>query len=117
MYKRQLEGGAIGRLLDGDRIRVVVDPERLEASVDLVGHGEEEWAPDDAARVLAERPLRDDVSPDPELPADTALWAKLQSVSGGLWGGCVYDQEAILRELDGTSARAPQQDASAVVRG
>ena len=30
-----LEGGAIGRLLDGDRIRIVVDALRLEASVDL----------------------------------------------------------------------------------
>ena len=104
-----LEGGPIGRLLDGDRIRIVVDALRLEASVDLVGHGEEEWAPEDAARVLAERSLRDDVAPDPELPADTALWAKLQSVSGGLWGGCVYDQEAILRELDGTSVHAPHR--------
>ena len=88
---------------------------RLEASVDLVGHGEEEWTPDEAARVLAERPLRDDVAPDPELPADTALWARLQSVSGGLWGGCVYDQEAILRALDDSSVHTPR-DAS-VVRG
>ena len=118
-----LEGGPIGRLLDGDRIRVVVDPERLEASVDLVGHGDEEWTPEEAARVLAERPVRDDVAPDPELPADTALWAHLQSVSGGLWGGCVYDHEAILRVLDDSSvhprttppssaaerARAPQR--------
>ena len=110
-----LEGGPIGRLVDGDRIRIVVDPLRLEATVDLVGHGDEEWTPDEAARVLAERPLRDDVAPDPELPADTALWARLQSVSGGLWGGCVYDQEAILRALDDSSVHTPR-DAS-VVRG
>jgi xylonate dehydratase len=103
-----LEGGPLGRLLDGDRLRVVVDPQRLAGSVDLVGHGAEEWPAEEAARVLEERPLRDDVAPDPALPADTALWARLQSVSGGLWGGCVYDHEAILQRLDGTSADAPQ---------
>jgi putative YjhG/YagF family dehydratase len=94
-----LEGGPIGRLLDGDRIRVVVDPARLEASVDLVGHGDEKWTEEEAARVLDGRPVRGDVAPDPSLPADTALWARLQSVSGGLWGGCVYDPDAILAEL------------------
>ncbi len=98
-----LEGGPIGRLLDGDLVRLVVDPQRLEASVDLVGHGAEEWGPEEAARVLAERPVRDDVAPDPRLPADTVLWARLQSASGGLWGGCVYDAEAIAAALD----RAP----------
>jgi putative YjhG/YagF family dehydratase len=99
-----LEGGPIGRLLDGDLIRVVVDPGELEASVDLVGRGEEEWTPEDAARVLAERPVRDDVRPDPALPADTALWARLQSASGGLWGGCVYDPEAIIGAMNGARA-------------
>jgi putative YjhG/YagF family dehydratase len=99
-----LEGGPIGRLLDGDRVRLVVDPQALEASVDLVGHGDEEWTPEEAARVLAERPVRDDVRPDPALPADTALWARLQSTSGGLWGGCVYDPEAIIGAMNGARA-------------
>ena len=49
--------------------------------------------------MLAGRSVRDDVAADPRLPADTALWARLQSVSGGLWGGCVYDVEAIERRL------------------
>ena len=94
-----LEGGPIGRLVDGDVIRIVVDPRELEATVDLAGHGDESWSEDEAARVLAERPVRDDVAPDPRLPADTALWARLQSVSGGLWGGCVYDPDAIIAAL------------------
>ena len=51
--------------------------------------------------MLAERPVHADIAPDPELPADTAVWARLQSVSGGPWGGCVYDPEAILERLDG----------------
>lgn len=108
-----LEGGPIGRLVDGDVVRVVVDPKQLEASVDLVGHGDEEWTQEEAARVLAERPLRDDVAPDPRLPADTALWAKLQSVSGGLWGGCVYDHDAIVAAL-GASGAALEVGAPAV---
>ncbi len=97
-----LEGGPIGRLLDGDLIRVVVDPDRLVASVDLVGHGDEQWTSDKAAQALEARPLRDDVAPDPKLPADTILWARLQSASGGLWGGCVYDHGAIAAALDGS---------------
>jgi hypothetical protein len=46
--------------------------------------------------VLAERPLRSDLHADPRLPEDTRLWAALQDVSGGSWGGCVYDVRAIL---------------------
>ena len=77
-------------------IRVVVDGRALVASIDLVGHGDEDWTPEEAAAELERRPLRDDIAPDPLLPADTALWARLQSASGGLWGGCVYDAEAIV---------------------
>jgi putative YjhG/YagF family dehydratase len=94
-----LEGGPIGKLVDGDRIRIVVDTRNLEASLDLVGHEGEEWTADEAALALEERPVNPAVEPDAELPADTAVWARLQSVSGGLWGGCVYDHEAILEAL------------------
>jgi xylonate dehydratase len=100
-----LEGGPIGRLLDGDLISVVVDGEKLVASVDLVGSGDERWTADEAAAVLASRPIRDDVAPDERLPADTALWARLQSASGGLWGGCVYDHGAIIQLLDDAAGR------------
>ena len=31
---------------------------------------------------------------DPALPDDTRIWAALQDVSGGAWGGSVYDTEA-----------------------
>jgi dihydroxyacid dehydratase/phosphogluconate dehydratase len=102
-----LEGGPIGRLVDGDLVSIIVDPHALEASVDLVGHDGEAWTPEQAARALSGRPLREDVAPDPRLPADTALWARLQSVSGGLWGGCVYDVEAIVTALDGASGNGP----------
>ncbi len=94
-----LEGGPIGKLVDGDLIRIVVDTRRLEASLDLVGHGDEQWTPAEAQAVLAARPVNPAIEPDAALPADTALWARLQSVSGGLWGGCVYDAPSILAAL------------------
>jgi hypothetical protein len=28
------------------------------------------------------------------------LWAELQEVSGGTWGGCVFDAEAIVKTLE-----------------
>ena len=40
----------------------------------------------------------------PGLPADTRLWAALQRVSGGTWGGCVYDVDAIVAALAGPAA-------------
>jgi putative YjhG/YagF family dehydratase len=95
-----LEGGPIGRLRDGDRISIVIDRIGLTGSIDLVGHGDEEWSADEADAVLASRPIHPGIAPDPDLPADTALWAKLQSASGGLWGGCVYDPDAIVELLD-----------------
>jgi len=101
-----LEGGPIGRLRDGDLIRVVVDGVQLVASIDLVGHGEEDWTAEEAAAELERRSVREDIAPDPALPADTALWARLQSASGGLWGGCVYDAEAIGALLDAAAGRA-----------
>ena len=94
-----LAGGPIGKVLDGDLIRIVVDRARLEGAVDLVGHGADEWGADEGARVLAARPLRPDLAADPALPDDTRLWAALQDVGGGTWGGCVADVDAILAAL------------------
>jgi putative YjhG/YagF family dehydratase len=94
-----LAGGPIGRILDGDLIQIVVDRHRLEGSIDLVGHGELGFGPEEGARILAARPPRPDLAADPDLPADTRLWAALQHVSGGTWGGCVYDVDAIVAAL------------------
>jgi len=88
-------------VLDGDIIEIVVDRVNLEGSVNLVGHGAELFGAAEAARVLAARPLRPDLEPDPALPPETRLWAALQQVSGGTWGGCVYDTDAILKALSG----------------
>jgi len=94
-----LAGGPIGKLVDGDLVRVVIDRNRLEGSVDLVGHGDRTFGPEEGTRILAGRSPRPDLAPDPELSPDTRLWALLQHVSGGTWGGSVYDVEAIARAL------------------
>ena len=90
-----LAGGPIGKLVEDDQVRIVIDRNRLEGSIDLVGHGDREWSPAEGTRVLADRSPRRDLAPDPDLPADTRLWAALQAVGGGTWGGCVYDVDAI----------------------
>jgi putative YjhG/YagF family dehydratase len=95
-----LAGGPIGKVRDGDRIRIEIDRNRLEGRADLVGDGRREFDPEEGTRVLAARALRPDLAPDPELPEDTRLWAALQRVGGGTWGGCVYDVEAIVRALE-----------------
>jgi putative YjhG/YagF family dehydratase len=91
-----LAGGPIGRVRDGDRIQITIDRVRLEGSVDLVGEGERVYGAAEGSKVLHQRSPRPDLAADPDLPADTRLWAALQRVSGGTWGGCVYDADAIL---------------------
>jgi putative YjhG/YagF family dehydratase len=94
-----LAGGPIGKVRDGDRIQIVVDRNRLEGSIDLVGEGDSHYGAEEGSRVLARRSPRLDLAPDPDLPADTRLWAALQRIGGGTWGGCVYDVEAITAAL------------------
>jgi dihydroxyacid dehydratase/phosphogluconate dehydratase len=94
-----LAGGPIGKLRDGDMIRIVVDRRELTGSVDLVGEAGQTLDADAGKRILAARPPRDDLAADAALPDDTRLWAALQSASGGTWGGCVYDVERIIDAL------------------
>jgi putative YjhG/YagF family dehydratase len=96
-----LAGGPIGKIKDGDRIELIIDRQRLEGSVDLVGEGVTIFGAEKGTEVLARRPPRPDLAPDPNLPDDTRLWAALQRVSGGTWGGCVYDVDAVAQKLDG----------------
>jgi putative YjhG/YagF family dehydratase len=86
-----LAGGPLGRVREGDEIEITIDRVKLEGSVNLVVNGDA----GEGARELASRPLREDLAPDPRLPDATRLWAMLQDTSGGTWGGCVFDVEAI----------------------
>src|SRR5262249_9514065 len=94
-----LAGGPIGKLVDGDRVRIRIDTKKLEGSVDFVGEGERRLSAEEGASVLGRRPTRPDLAPNPSLPADTRLWAALQLASGGAWAGCVYDPERIVARL------------------
>jgi dihydroxyacid dehydratase/phosphogluconate dehydratase len=94
-----LAGGPLGKLRDGDRVRVQIDTRSLSGTIDLVSQaGDGSWRAADAE--LASRAPRPDLAPDPELPADTRLWAALQNASGGVWAGAVYDVEKILATLE-----------------
>jgi putative YjhG/YagF family dehydratase len=89
-----LAGGPIGKVRDGDVIRIEIDRVQMKGSVDLVGEDE---------RSLAARASHPDLAPHAALPDDTRLWAALQQLGGGTWGGCVYDVEAILAKVGGAS--------------
>ncbi|WP_035600559.1 YjhG/YagF family D-xylonate dehydratase [Haloferula sp. BvORR071] len=84
-------GGPIGKLRDGDRIRLRIDTKTLEGSVDVVSLTAEE---------LASRRIHPELQPHPHLPADTRLWSALQNASGGSWAGCVYDVDRIAHLLE-----------------
>jgi putative YjhG/YagF family dehydratase len=99
-----LAGGPIGKLRDGDLIRLVVSGHSCSGTVDFVGTAEEKSTPEEGAALLSQRPCRDDLAPNPNLPDDTRLWAALQAASGGTWGGCVFDAQEIARTLTARSA-------------
>jgi putative YjhG/YagF family dehydratase len=84
-----LAGGPLGRLRDGDPVEIVIDRLALTGTINYVG-------PDD----LAAREPHPALRADPRLPEHTRLWAALQAVSGGVWGGAVYDVDAIVRVLE-----------------
>jgi dihydroxyacid dehydratase/phosphogluconate dehydratase len=88
-----LAGGPVGRLVDGDVVRVIIDTRTLDGTIDLMD------GDTPAGGTLAVRPMRPDLAPDPQLPDATRIWAAMQQVSGGTWGGCVYDADAIVKKL------------------
>jgi len=99
-----LAGGPIGKVRDGDTVELVIDRRNLEGRVDLVAVAgpagqPRELTAADADALLAERAPHPDLRPAEGLPADTRLWAALQQASGGTWGGCVYDVDAIVELL------------------
>jgi dihydroxyacid dehydratase/phosphogluconate dehydratase len=97
-----LAKGPAGKVLDGDVIHIIIDCKNLQGSVDLTGDSEtpaNERSAELGTKLLSERPFRSDLAPHPNLPDDTRLWAALQEVGGGTWGGCVFDVDAIIQTL------------------
>ncbi len=94
-----LAGGPVGSLRDGDLIEIVINTRTLDGSLNIVGEAGVDSGADEGARILERRGPRRDLAPDAALPDDTRVWAALQDVSGGAWGGSVYDTEAILRVI------------------
>ena len=84
----------------GLHVEIIIDRNTLKGSVNLVRHAGAVFGTEQGSRELAARSPRPDLRADPNLPADTRLWAALQDVSGGTWGGCVYDVDAILRVIE-----------------
>ncbi len=91
-----LAGGPIGKLRDGDIVEIIVDRNSLEGTVNALGA---DGSIESGTALLASRTPHPDLAPDPDLPLDSKLWAALQDASGGPWGGCVYDAEAIIAAL------------------
>lgn len=81
--------GPIGKLRDGDPIRIRIDVKNLEGTLDFTGPEEE----------LAKRSANPLLQPIADTPDDTRLWAALQNACGGSWGGCVFDADTIIEKL------------------
>jgi putative YjhG/YagF family dehydratase len=94
-----LSGGPIGKLRDGDLVEIVIDRTTLNGTVNFVGEGGVNVGAEAGAQILQRRQSRSDLAPDPGLPDDTRLWAALQDISGGAWGGSVFDVEQILKVI------------------
>ena len=94
-----LAGGPIGKLKSGDVISIQLDRNSLEGFVNLVGEEDDRFDAEEGAKRLAKRETRDDIAPHSALPDDTRLWAALQGVGGGTWGGCVFDVDQIVARL------------------
>jgi putative YjhG/YagF family dehydratase len=97
-----LAEGPVGKVLDGDIIQIIIDCKNLQGSIDLIGDEEtpvNQRCAELGTSILTERPFRSDLKSHPGLPDDTRLWAAMQELGGGTWGGCVYDVEAIVQTL------------------
>ena len=90
-----LAGGPIGKLRDGDLVEIQIDCKNLSGTIDFVGRDDARVDPDEGAEILGSRTPTETLAPDPNLPPETRMWALLQQLSGGTWGGCVYDADAV----------------------
>jgi len=105
-----LAGGPIGKVQEGDIIDIMIDRNRLDGSLHLIGEisdAPEIWSIERGNVLLTNRQPRPDLAPRADLPDATRLWAALQEASGGTWGGCVYDVDRIIELLRIGMQQAP----------
>jgi putative YjhG/YagF family dehydratase len=98
-----LSGGPIGKLRDGDLIEIEIDRNTLSGHINFIGDAERRVTPEEGAASLDQRTPSTPLHADVDLPADTRMWASLTRLSGGTWGGCVYDADAVERAFQTVS--------------
>jgi len=91
-----LAGGPIGKLQNGDLVEIIIDRASLHGTINLITA---DGGVEGGSKTLASRNENPDLAADPNLPDDTRIWAALQDISGGSWGGSVYDAESILKVI------------------
>ena len=94
-----LAGGPIGLLKDSDIIEIIIDTKKLTGSINLVGELDNNYGKAWGDKEFSLRDASLEIKANVNLPDDTRLWAALQDVSGGTWGGCVYDVDKIVETL------------------
>jgi dihydroxyacid dehydratase/phosphogluconate dehydratase len=95
-----LGGGPIGKLVDGDVIEIEIDLPGVVGRIDLIGDASGVHGRDWGVTELKRRDMNGALKPVDGLPDDTRLWAMLQHLSGGTWGGCVYDVDSLAGLID-----------------
>lgn len=105
-----LDGGPIGKLRDGDRIRIEIDTRNLTGRLDFIGEPGHEVTPEAGAMILTAREPGSALCADPRIPPETRLWAMLQRAGGGTWAGCIYDVDKIIATLEAGTAALRQAE-------
>ena len=85
-----LSGGPIGKLRDGDKIKIEINKDNCVGRIDYVGDVD----------VFQKRPMNPNLKEDPNMPESVKLWAALQNTGGGTWGGCVPNVREIIKKLN-----------------
>ena len=85
-----LSGGPIGKLIDGDQIKIEINKDNCVGRIDYIGDVE----------AFQKRPMNPNLREDPNMPESVKLWAALQNTGGGTWGGCVPNVGEIIKKLN-----------------
>ena len=85
-----LSGGPIGKLRDGDKIKIEINKDNCVGRIDYVGNVD----------VFQKRPMNPNLKEDPNMPESVKLWAALQNTGGGTWGGCVPNVREVIKKLN-----------------